>query len=103
MESLLEKTNNTINFHQMTECQIDKIQQTLINQFSLEWLKYLDNKPKLRTYCLFKRTFCTENYVMNTISRSRRSLFTQLRLGILPQEREISTICFVQPANLIIP
>ena len=72
----------------MTECQIDKIQQTLINQFSLEWLKYLDNKPKLRTYCLFKRTFCTENYVMNTISRSRRSLFTQLRLGILPLEIE---------------
>ena len=50
MESLLEKTNNTINFHQMTECQIDQIHQTHSKQFSLEWLKYLDNKPKLRAY-----------------------------------------------------
>ena len=59
-ERLTEKTNNTINFHQVTECQIDQI------QFSIEWLTCLD---------LFKRTFCAEHDVMNTISRSRRSPF----------------------------
>ena len=42
------------------------------------------NKPKLRTYCTFKTTYCVEGYLNLDLSRSERSLLAQFRLGILP-------------------
>ena len=46
------------------------------------------NKPKLRTYIAFKTDFYTEKYVKKYICKRKRSLFAQLRVGILLFEIE---------------
>lgn len=52
--------------------------------YSEQWLKYIndsDNNPKLRTYKLFKKSFTTENYVLQASNVSLRRQFTKLRLS----------------------
>ena len=49
-----------------------------------QWSNEVHNKPKLRTYVQIKDTFEPEPCVLSNISRQRRSLLTQIRLGILP-------------------
>ena len=44
----------------------------------------LHAKPKLRTYSLFKYKAESEAYLTNYLPRQQRSLFAQIRLGILP-------------------
>ncbi len=51
---------------------------------SIEWFNESRNKPKLRTYCIFKRQFEVEPYVKNYLSRQVRSRLAQFRAGILP-------------------
>ena len=46
------------------------------------------NKPKLRTYITFKTNFYSEKYVLKYKCKRERSLFAQLRVGILPLEIE---------------
>ena len=43
---------------------------------------------KLRTYSLYKNEILTEPYVSCRVSKYKRSLFCQLRIGILPLEIE---------------
>ena len=45
-------------------------------------------KPKLRSYVMFKNIFKRESYVKMTHSKMSRSIFAQLRLGILPLDIE---------------
>ena len=45
-------------------------------------------KPKLRSYVMFKNIFQSESYVKMAHSKMSRSIFAQLRLGILPLEIE---------------
>ena len=52
------------------------------------WVKKLAYKPKLRTYVHIKTNFETEPYLKENISKFKRSLLTQLRIGILPLEIE---------------
>ena len=49
-----------------------------------QWSNEMHNKPKLRTYVQIKDIFEPEPYVLSNISRQRRSLLAQIRLGILP-------------------
>ena len=53
-----------------------------------EWREALLNKPKLRTYITFKTIFYTEKYVTKYTCKRERSLFAQLRVGILLLEIE---------------
>ena len=53
------------------------------------WKADVISKPKLRTYIRFKSEFKTEEYLNLNISRHRRSLVSQVRLGILPLEIEV--------------
>ena len=46
------------------------------------------NKPKLRTYITLKTNFYTEKYVKKYTCKRERSLFAQLRIGILLLENE---------------
>ena len=50
----------------------------------LEWKQEIDNKPKLRTYRIFKNNFEAEPYVISFLSRGTRSCIAQFRCGILP-------------------
>ena len=53
-----------------------------------QWSNEIHNKPQLRTYVQIKDTFEPEPYVLSNISRQRRSLLAQIRLGILPVKIE---------------
>ena len=55
---------------------------TILN--NRQWSIDVNNKPKLRTYVLFKSDLLLEDYVKYHMHRRHRSLFAQFRLGILP-------------------
>ena len=46
-------------------------------------------KPELRSYVMFKNIFKSESYVKMAHAKMSRSIFAQLRLGILPLEIEM--------------
>ncbi len=54
-----------------------------------KWRAWVQSKPKLRTYKLFKHKLEPEIYLTKNISRSKRSIFAQYRSGILPLNIEI--------------
>ena len=49
----------------------------------------LPTKPKLRSYCKFKCSKGTEDYVIQCKNRYERSLIAQIRSGILPLNIEL--------------
>ena len=49
-----------------------------------EWKINVQGKPKLRLYKEFKGTFSPEPYIVKYMSKHIRSLFGQIRIGILP-------------------
>ena len=63
---------------------IDKAKIKLNDRMQEQWSNEMHNKPKLRTYVQIKDIFEPEPYVLSNISRQRRSLLAQIRLGILP-------------------
>ena len=85
IKTILDTSHNIV---QKRVCEIDNVKKVFIEQFVTEWKCNLLHKPKLRTYSAFKHSFATELYVKQTMSRSRRSLLAQFRLGILPLEIE---------------
>ena len=48
------------------------------------WKINVQGKPKLKMYKEFKGTFNPEPYIVNYMSKHIRSLFDQIRIGILP-------------------
>ena len=83
---ILEISRDIVNFNLKRECKIANVRKALIEQFIVEWNQQMLQKPKLRTYVTFKHVFATETYIMQTLSRSRRSFLVQFRLEILPLE-----------------
>ena len=65
-------------------CNIPELRIKLQNHFENYWLNECNNKPKLRTYVKYKKSFCTEPYVKYYLPRLQMSLLAQLRSGILP-------------------
>ena len=53
-----------------------------------QWLKEVQNKPKLRTYQLFKQEYGPEPYTNIFISRAHHSFLAKLRSGSAPLEIE---------------
>ena len=64
-----------------------KIDHILAKQDN-DWREALQNKQKLSTYITLKTNFYTEKYVQKYTCKRERSLFAQLRVGILPLEIE---------------
>ena len=54
-----------------------------------KWKTWVQSKPKLRTYKLFKHKLEPEIYLTKNISRSKRSIFAQYRCGVLPLNIEV--------------
>ena len=61
------------------------------------------SKPKLRLFRSYKTTFDAENYVCKHFSKRKRSLFAQLRVGILPLEVETGRYRNIPPENSLCP
>ena len=75
-------------FEQKRVCHVKEVKTKLMCLNEEEWKEDISNKPKLRTYRLFKETFSTENYICCYMSKRNRSLLAQFRLGILQLEVE---------------
>ena len=61
-----------------------------------DWLKNVSMKPKLRSYVMLKNIFKSESYVKIAHSKMSRSIFAQLRLGILPLEIKTGRLFLVK-------
>ena len=72
------------NFDQREIIAVTQVENLLKEKFETKWKNDVLMKPKLRTYCKFKETFQTEQYVKFNLNRRERSLTAQYRLGILP-------------------
>ena len=55
------------------------------------WLNGVNQKPKLRTYILIKKTLNPSEYVQSYMSKHKRSLMAQFLTGILPLKIEIGS------------
>ena len=63
---------------------MDKIRQ----KEQTEWRNTIASKPKLRTFVKFKLVYQTELYVSSLLPKSKRSLLSQFRCGVLPLATE---------------
>ena len=60
------------------------VQEQCLHIMESEWKINVQGKPKLRMYKEFKGTFSPEPYIVKYMSKHIRSLFGQIRIGILP-------------------
>lgn len=88
IKSKFSEVNLPALYENKLPCDLKKIAELLLQNYSKLWKQQIAQKPKLRTYCLLKEEFGTEKYVRLNLSRSQRSLLTQLRTRILPLEIE---------------
>ena len=71
-------------FSEKLSIDIHRVKIKLNDLMQEQWSNEMHNKPKLRTYVQIKGIFEPEPYVLSNISRQRRFLVAQIRLGILP-------------------
>ena len=107
MQAVYQKLGLIKYFDRRTPCEIPLIKNRLISIMQEQWREEIDNKPKLRTYKLFKNEFKTEDYVFCN-DRQKRSLVAQVRIGILPLRIETGRFsnialnerhCYMCPGN----
>ena len=71
-------------FDSITVCNKINVADELSRINNIHWHNEIQNKPKLRTYVLFKNNVNIESYVKKHMQKCTRSCFAQFRLGILP-------------------
>ena len=64
-------------------CDLTYCKNKFIELFEKECMENITNKPKLRTYKLFKQNCNTPDYVTGCLNRCERSLLAKFRCGIL--------------------
>ena len=74
---------NTFYEHKLV-CDITLVKRKLFEWMKADWQNDVQNKPKLRTYRLFKADIDIESYIKYHMSKRKRSLLAQFRFGILP-------------------
>ena len=89
IKSILLSINKLNEFETLEALNINVARSLLTQKMNEKWKTDILSKPKLRTYVTFKSVFQTEENLRNNISRHKRSLLAQLRLGILPLEIEV--------------
>ena len=84
IQSICSMFGTNENFINKTLCDFTEIKCIAKRLNEQEWREAIANKPKLRTYRLFKNDLYLEDYVQHRFHRKKRSLLAQFRLGILP-------------------
>ena len=84
-------------FSEKQFCDLRAVKSKTIDLMARQWKFELQQKPKLRTYRLFKNEFKTSNSVF-VCNRAKRSLLSKFRTGILPLR--IETGRWYQGTNL---
>ena len=67
----------------LKDCQ-GKLKEIQLNKFKVE----IEQKPKLRTFKMYKTDIETEQYLRSYINKGVRDLMSQFRCGILPLQIE---------------
>ena len=67
---------------------LKSVRSKAMNDYINEWRDEISNKPKLRTYKLFKQSYGVDPYVKSFLAKRRRSLVAQTRFSILPLRLE---------------
>ena len=80
---LFDKTEMNSNFD-MVEIDVNNFETKIAEYFNKKWKDSLLTKPKLRTYMTYKNCLESEEYVKHCLSRRKRSLLAQFRMGVLP-------------------
>jgi hypothetical protein len=86
---IFEELNITNLFLEAKPVDLKQIEPILFDILNEEWQKLIPLKPKLRTYSIIKNIFETEPYVSLNLPKYKRSVFAQIRMGILPLEIEV--------------
>ena len=71
-------------FHDLEPCDLNVCYNKLVGLENNTWNYNRYMKPKLRLYNMFKADITQEPYIAFNIPKYKRSLFAQLRGGILP-------------------
>ena len=71
-------------FQEQMVCDVNAFKDKIMVHDQEVWLSSIPSKPKLRTYRTFKTVLKPEVYVTSNSNRTKRSLFAQLRAGVLP-------------------
>ena len=88
LKTIFNEIENTNCFDNIMICDLRRAKEKLLERSTNIWSESILNKPKLRTYILFKQNVYTEKYVSYDLTRKERSILAQLRAGILPLEIE---------------
>ncbi len=83
-------------YYNKNVCNIDATKCFCANLRNADWKNSVITKPKLQTYVTFKENMQTESYIKYCMLRKRRSLFAQLRLGILPLHVETGRFRYIK-------
>ena len=81
---ILGQVNLLSRFNDKTPVNLKQVEERLLEIHKLNWANRIQTLPKLRTYKQFKSEYCTEKYVLSTLSKTERSHLAQFRCGILP-------------------
>ena len=84
IENVFTQLNLDEYFIHKRVCSLDSALNQIQIFSSEKRVEELASKPKLRTYVTYKTEFGLESYISSNMSRQRRSLMAQFRLGILP-------------------
>ena len=76
-------------FENLIPCDLEFVYKQLLELETTNWNSSRYGKPKLRLYNMFKPDLTQEDYFSMNISKINRSLFAQLRAGILPLQIEV--------------
>ena len=82
-------------------CDLDKVNQKVQELALIRGKDDVVSKQKLRTHIKFEDALNHENYAMSIMSRQKRALTAQLRMGILPIKGETGRFRYTPLAELI--
>ena len=84
IKDIFERSNSEQTFYRKEKCSVSNITEKIFDNYKENWISKVRQKPKLRTYKQFKLNFGPEKYLYLNLSKHKRSLLAQFRLGILP-------------------
>jgi len=87
MCNIFDSLNMLSVFESPSVINIDKVKERILDVMHEDWQNKIPFKPKLRTFALIKQEIQPDKYLFSS-SKCKRSLYCQLRIGILPLEIE---------------
>ena len=85
---LFDKIGKLENYQNITKIDIAEAKTILHEKEKSEWIQGIQSVSKLSNYVKFKKEYCAESYIYKIHNRAHRSVFAQLRCGILPLKIE---------------